>query len=181
MQLQANGLILKEINSRVETFSFKNGLKDFISEHFKEDGLIVTYLDYAVLLGYFREGKWLFYNNSDIEERYLQRLRLFNNKKELYIYRTPEGFRARLRVDEEGERTYVVDAEQLLWGTRAEKLGDFTKLTEDRGTTLIVPMKDISVDKKKKRLFLKTRNYIGYTPFHQATYIDCRFIEFENK
>lgn len=180
MKLIANGLMLHRVKTRAETLAFNSSLTEFLSNHFKEEGYIVAYLDYAVITGYFREGKGVFYDSEGIEERYLQRLRLFNDSKELYIWRSGDKFNARLRIDGEGEETFVVDAAQVLWGTRAEILREFTRLTEDRGTNLIVPLKDINVDSRKKRLFLKTRNYVGYTQAHQATYIDCRFMGFSN-
>ncbi|BCB96586.1 hypothetical protein JZK55_15080 [Dissulfurispira thermophila] len=176
--MKANGLELKEIRSRVEYTEFKSPIRDFLSDIFREDGYIVAYLDYKVVMGYYRNGSITLPDNESIEEKYLQRLRLFNEKKELYLWRSNGNLKARFRIDEEGDDTSVVDAYQVLWGTLSEQLGDFTRLTEDRGTTLIVPVKGVEVNDMKSRLFLKTRNYIGYTPAHQATYIDCRFMGF---
>ena len=176
--MKANGLELKRIKSRVEYPEFKSPLENFLSETFREDGFIIAYLDYKVVMGYFKNNSIILPDSESIEERYLQRFRLFNEKKELYLWRSNGNFRTRLRIDEEGDDTEVVDASQVLWGTRSKPGGEFTELTEDRGTILIVPLKDIKVDDKKRRLFLKTRNYIGYTPAHQATYIDCRFTGF---
>jgi len=176
----ANGLKLHYIKTKVETISVltKGELLKSLQELFKDDGYIIVYLDHAVLMGYFRDGKCVFHENEEIEEKYLLRLRLFNELKELYVWRSPEGFKARLRIDGEGEESPVVDAHQVLWGTRAKPLGEFTELTEDRGTRLVVPLKNLSIDDKKKRLFIRTRNYVGYTENHQATYIDCRFMGF---
>jgi CRISPR-associated protein (TIGR03984 family) len=178
----ANGLKLHHIKTKVETLPVlhEGELMKSLQGLFKDDGYITAYLDYAVLMGYFRDGKCIFHEHGEIEEKYLLRLRLFNESKELYLWRSPEGFKARLRIDGEGEESPVIDAHQVLWGTRAKPIGEFTELTEDRGTRLVVPLKDLYIDDKKKRLFIRTRNYIGYTQNHQATYIDCRFIGFSD-
>lgn len=180
-KLKANGLELKTIKTRVEPLQFRSPLADFLSGIFKDDGYIIAYMDYKVIMGYFRNNQLILPDNESIEEKYLQRLRLFNDSKELYIWRCNNRFNGRLRIDGEGEDTEVVDASQVLWGTDSKSLGDFTMLMEERGTTLIVPVKDITIDIKKdrkNRLFLEARNYIGYTPIYQATYIDCRFMGF---
>ncbi len=176
--MKANGLELKTIKSMVKYPEFKSPLENFLSENFKEEGYIVAYLVHQVVMGYYKNNTIILPYSETIEERYLQRLRLFNEKRELYLWRSNGDFKARLRIDEEGDDTEVVDASQVLWGTRSEQFGEFTKLTEERGTTLIVPVKDIEVDDRKKRLFLRTRNYIGYTQAYQATYIDSRFMGF---
>lgn len=180
MKVIANGLMLHMVKTKAETLAFNGNLSEFLKEHFKEDGYIVAYLYHEVLMGIFKEGRPVFYNGSDIDQRYLLRLRLFNESKELYVWRSGDIFKARLRIDGEGEETPVIDAHQVLWGTRAEIAGEFTRLTEDRGTNLIVPLKGISVDSKRKRLFLRTRNYVAYAPSCQATYMDFRFMGFSN-
>lgn len=177
-ELTSNGLRLVNVKTQAIKLTPEGNILTFLNEHFKEDGFIIAYLDYAVLMGYYRNGKYIFYNHGEIEEKYLQRLRLFNKSKELYIWRSSGSFKARLRIDDEGEDAHVVDACQVLWGTMAKPLGEFTELTEDRGTTLIVPLKNVTVNDRKNRLGLITRNYIGYTPAFQATYIDCRFVDF---
>lgn len=69
-----------------------------------------------------------------------------------------------------------------MWGTKAqEKIADFTRITEDRGTELILPFNGImlkGLDYEQKRVFLKTRNYIDYNKLSQATYVDSRFMGF---
>jgi len=179
---------LKEIQSRVDLISpteikrFEE-LNQFISNCFSEKGWAIFYMDYQVLIGTFENGLG-FFSNEPLDPKYMQRLRVFNDSRELLMWRTkPCYFNGRLRTDggENEEDVKVVDSMQVLWGTVAEKLSDsWFCLSEERGTELILPLQEeaIAVDDKEKRVKLKARNYIGYNPVNQAGYTDCRFIEF---
>jgi CRISPR-associated protein (TIGR03984 family) len=74
----------------------------------------------------------------------------------------------------------VVVANQVLFGTRKGKNCNerFTEITEDRGTSLILPFANFSVDDKRNRIHIKTHNYVGYNTVNQAIYVDCRFVGF---
>ncbi|MDI6714682.1 MAG: CRISPR-associated protein Csx19 [Thermodesulfovibrio sp.] len=179
--MKTNGLELLKINSKTKPVNI-NSIKDAL-DHFNSTGYIVAYLDYKVLIGKVNIDSFEFYNNETIEEKYIQRLRLFNNEKELLVWRDNNYLKGRLRIDNEGHETFVVDACQVLWGTDKKELGNgWIKLFEQRGTELILPYRDLKIDNKKHRLFLKTRNYISFhSKTHQATYTDCRFIGFTEK
>lgn len=156
--------------------SFKLQIKDIFGQN---NGFCVVYLDYKVLIGKYSEGNFKFYNDEIFKPKYIQKMRIFNINQELYIWRkNEEEFRGRLRFDGSGIETDVIDACQILWGTKAESLGDFSKIFEDRGTELILPFNDIKVDNGENRAFLQTRNYIGYNECGQVGYEDCRFVKF---
>jgi CRISPR-associated protein (TIGR03984 family) len=179
---KANGLELYLIKSKAEPLSINN-LEHALSL-FNSTGYAVAYLDYKVLIGKVNNNGFEFFNNEKIEEKYIQKLRLFNDDKELLIWRDNNGLKGRLRIDGEGEETFVVDACQVLWGTKKDELGNgWIKLFEDRGTELILPYDEgVIIDNKRNRLFIMTRNYISFHPeTNQATYFDCRFIKFTNK
>jgi CRISPR-associated protein (TIGR03984 family) len=178
---KANGLELYLIKSKAEPYSIINNLEQALSL-FNSTGYVIAYLDYKVLIGKVNNNGFEFFNNEKIEEKYIQKLRLFNDDKELLIWRDNNGLKGRLRIDGEGEETFVVDAYQVLWGTKKEKLRNgWIKLFEDRGTELILPYDEgVIIDDKKNRLFIMTRNYI-HPETNQATYFDCRFIKFTNK
>jgi len=177
-----NSLKLYQVKSKVEPFNI-NLLEDALGI-FNSTGFAVAYLDYKVLIGKVNIKNIEFYNNEVIEEeKYIQRIRLFNDDKELLIWRVKNGFKSRLRIDNEGSNEFVVDACQVLWGTNKEKLNNgWIKIYEDRGTELILPYgEDAKIDDKENRLFIMTRNYIGFHPkTYQATYVDCRFVKFTN-
>lgn len=177
--MKANGLTLHGIKSEARPVVFRDDLPGMISEHLRDDkAFVAAYLDYKVLFGRFENKVFAYYGNDTVEPRFIQRLRVFNRRQELLIWRSYDGLKARLRTDEQGEDTEVVEAEQVLYGTNAEHIGNFTKLTEDRGTELILPFSGLNVNDKKDRICVSTRNYIGYNEAHQATYVDCRFLGF---
>lgn len=181
--MEANGLILKEIGSNTKPFeNIKSQmLESDIFRDFNEKGFVVAWLDYKVLIGTWGNEHFYFPNDETFENKYIQRLRIFNIDKELLVWRTGSGFHARLREDNmKGLGTHVVVAEQVLFGTKKgdDRKGNFTQITEDRGTTITLPFKDLQVDNKNRRVFIKTHNYVDYNAVYQATYVDCRFVGF---
>jgi CRISPR-associated protein (TIGR03984 family) len=178
--MKANGLELHEIKSKTVLFKIGN-LKEALSI-FNSTGYIVVYLDYKVLIGKVNSENLEFYKDERIKEKYIQKLRIFNRDRELLIWRDNNELKGRLRIDGEGQTIYAVDANQVLWGTKKEKLGNgWIKLKEDRGTELIIPYdENVEIDDKKNRLFILTRNYIDSEEI-QATYFDCRFVDFGNR
>ena len=184
--MEANGLELKTIHSEVQSVSVsvsKENLNSIIQSYFDEKSFAVAYLDYAVLIGTWENNAFHFPDNKQFEPKYIQKLRVFNSDKELLLWRTSGGLKGRLRKDDKnGSGTDVVIAKQVLFGTRLGKSCDenFTEITEDRGTKLILPFADINIDDndKRNRICIKTYNYIGYNAVKQATYVDCRFVSF---
>lgn len=167
-------------------FAGYNELESFLSENFKGDGFVILYLDYKVIIRKYNDGRIIFMENEKpFNPEFIQKLRLFNPKQELFIWRTEGKWKARLRKDEEGEDVSVVEANQILFGTTGIIENGYTKLIEDRGTEVILPFEITGIDEKKNRVKIKTRNYIEYNELGQAGYIDSRFIEFtigvENK
>ncbi len=174
---------LSQVESTPENWQLSD-LEDFIKTKFGATaGLAVFYLDYAI-----RFAKWdgqalkLAEADEKIELGFLQLARIFNQERELKIWRGDEGFSYRLRIDGQGEECYAVEARQNLWGTRAKPCAgksDWAILYEDRGTELTVPLKVAHIEGRDEPLvFVKTRNYIGKSmAYGQATYVDCRFVE----
>jgi len=174
-------------NLEIFELSDLESLKSVIKANFAQKGICVVYLDYAVLIGKYDGEDFHFYQNEKLEPHFIQKMRLFDKDQELYVWRKNKNrFQGRLRIDGTGEKTDVVDAEQVLWGTGSKSLGDYTKLYEDRGTKIILPFKNVVIDAKKNpkdRIFILTRNYVSYdtnSSYEQAGYVDCRFIAFKN-
>jgi CRISPR-associated protein (TIGR03984 family) len=165
--------ILDEINRKTPLSFIRRGVGGEVS-------FVVAYLDYKVLIGKYSNGSFSFYNNESIEPKYVQRLRIFNKNEELLLWRSEGVLKGRYRKDNDGDKIDVVDNNQVIFGTKAEEINSYTKLTEERGTEIIIPFKDVILDvnKKEDRIKIKTRNYIGFNEIYQATYIDSRFIEF---
>jgi CRISPR-associated protein (TIGR03984 family) len=185
--IEKNGLKLLHIKSRhiTEGMSLKLGdkesLETFVSQQIPCKSFAVAYLDNEVLVGRFNGNTFDFYRKKTIDPKYLQKLRVFNENQELLLWRSSEGLKGRLRTDTGGDDVCVADAEQALFGTRAETLNGYTIIREDRGTELALPFPELiklNDGTKRNRVFLKTRNYIDYNEAHQATYVDCRFAGF---
>ncbi len=185
--IEKNGLKLLHIKSRhiTEGMSLKLGdkesLETFVSQQIPCKSFAVAYLDNEVLVGRFNGNTFDFYRKKTIDPKYLQKLRVFNENQELLLWRSSEALKGRLRTDTEGGDVYVADAEQAIFGTRAKPLDGYTLIREDRGTALALPFSELiklNEGTKENRVFLKTRNYIGYNEAYQATYVDCRFVGF---
>lgn len=180
--MEANGLKLQKIKSIPKNdITSMNDIQTYI----KTNSLVVAYLDYAVFIGryQYKNNGFEFYNGNSLDAQYLQRLRIFNKDEEFLLWRSGNGFKGRYRKDEAGDEVDVVDAKQVLFGTEAKDLqNDFSRITETRGTEIILPFKKLDVKDKTegKRVFIQTRSYIGYNEACQATYIDCRFMGFWN-
>lgn len=176
--MSKTGLKLIEIKSIPTRFDAVDNIADLLTNDLKADAKVVAYLDYKVLIGTCKNGTICFHNDVPLDLSFVQRMRVFNKDAELFVWRTEDGLRARLREDREGTTVDVVEATQVLFGTRSKPLDGFTKLKEDRGTEIILPGGFILDEKNdKKRVAVKTRNYIDY-PSGQATYVDCRFVDF---
>jgi CRISPR-associated protein (TIGR03984 family) len=184
---EANGLKLIEIGSTVTCpFESKpdNSPENVLMENIKEKAFAVVWLDYKVLIGTWSGKKFQFYDNEPFKNKYLQRIRVFNADQEMLIYRAGNGFKGRLRIDDkDGTGTEIIVATQVLFGTqKGKKCNDsYTEITEKRGTSLVLPFGELDVDDKEKRIFIKTHNYIDYNAVNQATYVDCRFVDFTNE
>jgi CRISPR-associated protein (TIGR03984 family) len=96
------------------------------------------------------------------------------------IWRTNSGFKGRLRTDNEGTKTDIIVAYQVLFGTqKGENANEhFTEIKEARGTYLTLPFGNLIIDDKRNRICIKTHNYVGYNAVNQASYTDCRFVGF---
>jgi CRISPR-associated protein (TIGR03984 family) len=182
--MEANGLKLHTIKSKLEEpkpLSI-NSLDD-IKTYIKKDALVVAYLDYKVFVCRYNNKAFEFYENHTLDLKYIQKIRIFNEYEEFLAWRSGNGLKGRYRKDGDGDEIYVVDSEQVLFGTDKEDKGNgFTRLFEKRGTEIILPFTGLDVKDKAegKRVFLQTRNYIGCNEAGQATYVDCRFMEFIN-
>lgn len=181
---------IRTIHSKIEVKDIDNGLTNeaFIQKINEFDkGYIVCWVDYAVLFGIVQSGEIKFYNNELPDfNKYLQKLRVFNEKRELYIWRSEDKFKFRYREDEvsdkDGETVEYIDAEQVMYGSKFEVKDEFIEVSEKRGIRYIVPREFIGnnsiedLNKNEKRLVLHTKNYIGYNEVGQAGFIDSRFL-----
>jgi CRISPR-associated protein (TIGR03984 family) len=181
-QLKANGLeLITNKQSKADPLGEVDQPKlySILKENFASRAFAVAWLDYEVLIGTWQGSDFRFYDNRPLNFKYVQRLRVFDANKEMHVWRTNGVWKARLRIDDEGDDMDVVVAHQLLFGTTPSALnGGFTEISEKRGTKLILPFSNLKVDDERNRIFIKTHNYVKPNAVHQASYVDCRFVAF---
>jgi CRISPR-associated protein (TIGR03984 family) len=74
-------------------------------------------------------------------------MRIFNKNEELFLWRSNDTLKGRHRKDMEGKVTWLVEADQVLWGTEAKALDNkYSEITEKRGTKLVLPIIGLNVD-----------------------------------
>ena len=189
-----NGLVYKRVRSNVP-IKGEVGVKDlgdiqtFLKANGFPDGtppdMAVFYMNYGIRFAKWEQDKLIFYENAvTIEPEFLLEARIFNRSRELRILQLEPGryyYRTRVENDQ-GEDADIIEARQCLWGTRSEPLDHgWSRLYEDRGTELIVPLHLEHAEGEDRPLaVLVTRNYIGKLKNGQATYIDCRFVAIES-
>jgi len=197
--IKANGLELFRLDTAIaplypaaseENFIRPGTLKEMAAKRLASPFFVVAYLFDRVLIGRCVDGMFRFYNGQNVIEKDIIRLRAFNPKQELLVWRTGRDLKARLRVDDlTGTRNEAVVAHQMIFGTHRRKVaGGYTEISEERGTRLILPFDNLELS-PDRRIAIKTYNYIGYTPAEnpkadgdhpigQATYVDSRFVCF---
>jgi len=171
----------------------KEKIIEIISSYFF-NASIVFWLDYEVLFGTFESGKLRFYKELSRDfGKYLLKARIFDENKELYLWRNNNlVLKGRLRKDYVGEHKVdehkveyidVIDAQQVMFGKNFYDLKNgFVEVSEPRGIKYIVPKEFLLGEKLTQsdmRLILYTRNYIGYNEIGQAGFIDYRFVKIE--
>lgn len=176
--LSNNGLTLYLIKSEATPISFFDNFRENLSEFIKTKSLVVAYLDYKVLIGTYINRNFHFYDGETFDDKFIQKIRIFNEHEEFYAWRNNGRLKGRFRIDTDGTDVEVVDAYQALFGTDSIPSDKYSKLWEKRGTEIIIPFQNLIIDEKKKRLFIKTKNYVKSNDLHQATYFDCRFVGF---
>jgi len=98
---------------------------------FKNAKAVAWYFDAIAFYSIDDAGKWHNSNYRDNLKEELVRLRIFDENKELHIWRSNGQLKGRLREDNEGDKTDFADATLLLNGTRIDKSGDTLELTEE--------------------------------------------------
>src|SRR6056297_2054394 len=162
-------------------------LLEIIQKNF-ESGFVFAFFKDKALFGRVVDGKIKFHDTEyDISFPMLEEMRVFNKKKELYVYRKNQKLSGRLREDreinnEEGSEVEYVRSEIALWGTTAKDAGEnWTELFEDRGIRLTIPFVPNNRNKINPHhpVHLVVHSYIEYLNNNiQASYSDARWVAF---
>ena len=181
-EMKDNGLIYLNLETSSNPLTIQSDQD--ILDNAQEGAWFIAYLYHRVVIGRIENKQFVYYKqeNSDVKLSNMLKLRVFNEDSELFVWKTSlGGYRARLRTDGQGPELGIVEAKQVLFGTKVQQLPNgYSKFTEDRGTEIILPMTNLKIDEKEHRMCVKTRSYIGYIEeTGQATYEDVRFVKFE--
>jgi CRISPR-associated protein (TIGR03984 family) len=180
---------IKSLKSLVEQGEANVNIKDFVFNKI-DRGFVVSWFYNEVLFGKIQNNSFVFYcgQNPDFN-KYLIKLRAFNEDEELYLWKGNDKWYYRYRKDDEGNEAWeFIEAAQVMFGTISKDLGNgFCEIREGRGISYIVP-KEFLNDKtlsKDARLFLITRNYICKgakgNEIGQVGFVDNRFVKIEIK
>jgi CRISPR-associated protein (TIGR03984 family) len=147
--------------------------------------LLATTYD-GVLWGMQGNGSWILSNGrSTLPSAEVIDMRAFGAAHEVYVWRDAQGLHGRHRDDSEGDETFIMPEEQLLWGTRVHPSRTapegFTMLEDgEQGLAHAVPLKLDSShfnDYGHRPARLKVRHYIGRDPeTGVARIVDSRLI-----
>ncbi len=175
--LRNNGLSLQHIKSESKHIDNINSLED-IKNYIKKESDVVAFLDNEVIIGRYERERFKFPEQKNIEFKYINRMRIFNENEELHIWRSNGIIKGRYRSDGDGNETDIVESYQVISGTTAKKPDDYTRLIEEKkGIELLIPG-EWKADDKETRVALKTRHYIEYLQGYQASYSDARMVNF---
>lgn len=166
---------------------------DLIQEYsFSVKTFFIAYLDHSVIIGNLKEGSLIYWDKQQGKEvslvqsdfSFLQKLRIFNKKEELFIWNSNRGkqeFSSRYRKDDSGEENFeFLPMNQLLFGTRIDEKfsqSGYTSIKEERGTEIILPLYIQNID-LSQRVAIQVNYYIDYNELGIAQYTDARFVKF---
>ena len=113
-------------------------------------------------LGYYQNGSFKFAAGSEVEEKYLLELRIFNDEYEVYIVKTGSGYKMRIICDntDDGNLTTVTDSTSDMFGSRCEAdLPEGFALVKEPGRkiSIVVPC-----GQKADKYAVTTRSYVTY-------------------
>ena len=161
-------------------FQTTGDIMERIEQNFEQATVLTLFKDTAKF-GKYADRQIEYIENEKLEYDRIEEMRIFDPKKELYIWRENDHLKGRLREDNDEtgtkETEYVI-SNLILWGTRAktEKPG-WTTLKEERGIEYTVPYTPKRIDEQHP-LRIKIHTYIEYIDEIQASYTDSRFVEF---
>jgi len=129
-----------------------------------QNGWAILWQVNGVFSAQIKNGKiqWL---NEDpkVEEKFLVRLRIFNDQREYHFWKSNQKIKGRVRIDEvenDAENFEVVDSDMVIRGFLFQQIRNVEELDD-------------------KYIFIRTRNYVDHYPeTQQATFNDSRFVKF---
>lgn len=140
----------------------------------QKQALVVVWQMQSIIWGKYDNGTIkLLEGQDELNPDYLQEMRIFNEKEELYLRKEGEEIEGRYICDEGSERCEYIDDASWFWGEAKDSATDRVKLTDsERRISLELPVAPTGA----KHYLLKTRNYIAPASNGQYGYTDYRFL-----
>ena len=173
---------LDKCRSKVDLLSTENDILLNIDAF--QSGKAVAWYYGEIVFYHIEGGNWKI-SMKGLDE--LVRLRLFDEDKELHVWRSNGILKGRLRsdsIEDDGDTTEYIEAKPVLNGTTfsGSESGSGICATEKKGIRFDLPFPELEpLIGTENRITLLTRNYIGYSDIGQAGYVDCRFVKFDIK
>jgi CRISPR-associated protein (TIGR03984 family) len=172
--------------------------KTWIEERSKVNQLtyLLAHADDGVIWGKFQDCKLItttepfkLFPKCDfplLREETLQQCRIFGDKSEVMIWKTNEGFKARLIQDKNLKNDDYITENQILWGTHGKHHENgFTLLWDgSQGLKHAVPFTDIELGENgelKNKVRLIVRHYIDFDDSGVARIYLSRLVDLTNK
>lgn len=114
----------------------------------------------GVIWGEIDKADLLLNKVASLRSSTLIQCRFFSQTGELFLFRGPQGWKARLRCDGIGDTVEYLDEQHLLWGTKAERLKNgFIRLLEgSQGIAHTLPIQ--TKPDQRLRARLSVRHYL---------------------
>lgn len=168
--------------SQISVESFPSVAEALLSH--MQEGFLVAWLFHALVFGRVENGQIVFpgFSDAGVLDKFLIRVRLFNQDQEVYLYRSSNVVAGRFREDfrdeqlapEDSTETLVKDLDGVLLGRARKDLnGSWMTVSSQRGSRFVVPVEWTSDEHFRLRVHL--RYYIGYVN-HLAGFVDQRII-----
>ncbi|MBF2063250.1 MAG: TIGR03984 family CRISPR-associated protein [Calothrix sp. C42_A2020_038] len=149
-------------------FNLEEWLKEQASRYNLQ--FLLAHAEDGVIWGKFLNGNLItadsvFSQFAKLRLSTLQQCRIFGEHSEVMLWKTDEGFKARLVEDKHMGKEEYISENQILWGTQAEEISNGFTLVSDgsQGLRHAVPLINIPFDSDQKLyrpLRLCVRHYI---------------------
>ncbi len=138
----------------------------------------VCWFNYEIRFGIFSEDFLRQIGGFDNFCKHIIRCRIFDQERELFVWKTEDRIKYRIRNDQSGEKVEVIDADQVMWGRNFVSSDGMIKVSESRGIKYELPESCVEnpLLPVTERLVLRTRNYVDYNEIGQASFVDSRFV-----
>jgi len=158
-----------------------NPLSDWLADQAREQGFqwLLAHADDGVVWGKMRDSRlWTSSTafsevSPPLSDLTLQQARLFGPDAELLLWRTDDGWRARIIREGAGEERECYDELYLLWGDHiSERQDGFIVLEHSEGLRHAPP---VAADEEPP-FALRVRHYLGYDDDGQAHVLFSRLV-----